>query len=259
METDAEEILAINLKNRGFHVEKIPHAKNKTPDFFASKNNDNYLIEVKSKIPSKEVDLARKTAFDAGDIFETIEPISRLSKHSKIISTAKNQLIANGSENTFKIICLICLGHNAEANAAQFEASLYGSTNVSEWTGNSPLLPCYYFRHSDFYKYRSHIDGAIVMYDRHGQHLQAKLCLNDHSTKYELLKFSELQKIFGTAIVDPQSEEKNNNAYIVDGNIDRNSPNHVLDYLKTKYTLGPLTNNMDMNFISAEIAVKDKK
>ena len=63
---------------------------------------------------------------------------------------------------------------------------------------------------------------------------------------------------FGNAVVDPIELEKNGDAFLVDGDIDRNDSEAILQYLREKYKSNNMT-NITMNFMSGTIAVREQK
>lgn len=89
---------------------------------------------------------------------------------------------------------------------------------------------CYYFDHSEFYRFRDSLDGAIVSSLDEG-----KLCLNTLSARYESLRKSGLARSVGNGLCDPVSLTADGSAWIVDGAIDRLDENAVLRYLSEKY------------------------
>ena len=111
-----------------------------------------------------------------------------------------------------------------------FENCLYGAKDAVDFIGEGGVLPAYFADNSDFYNLRDSLDGAIVSTMN-----AAKLCLNPHSPRYEELRNSELRHSFEQGVCDPIQQEREGLAFIVDGEVDRNTENEVLEFLKHKY------------------------
>ena len=91
-------------------------------------------------------------------------------------------------------------------------------------------MPCYYFHHSGFFRWRNVLDGAVIATPE-----GAELCLNTFSPRYLTFKQSEMGGMFGESVVDPIEIEKQGACYTADCEIDRNDENAVLSYLAGKY------------------------
>jgi hypothetical protein len=144
------------------------------------------------------------------------------------------------------------MGHYAEARHFQLISTLYGSTRIFE-LDKAQMRSCYFFRNSDFFRYRDYLDGAVASY-LVGDVLTMKLCLNPHSERWEQLRDSPFAHHFKVGLVDPVAEEVAGDAYIVDGDIDRSNEHTVLHYLEQKYGLTRLQ-FMDYLMASATIVV----
>ena len=140
-----------------------------------------------------------------------------------------------------------CLGKQQ-----QFMATVYGTSGIVE-LDNSKYRACYFFRNSDFFRFRENLDGVVTAYSD-GKELSATLCLNPLSPRYVGFKTSPFVKAFGTAVRDPLSDEKEGRAFIVDRVIDRNNQNSILEFLQQKYSTKPLM-NMDMGYSSVSVQV----
>lgn len=253
-EISPEKYIQFALDDWGFHVEKVPEAKEKRPDLYAFKDGDDYLIEVKAKEPSLENKKRRQEYLLSGRVFDDTYVMLRQSGLTKTVSEAKNQLKDYQPGTTyFRLICFVGLGHNAEARLNQVKATLYGSTTVGDWSKKPAVLKhCYYFGFSDFYNYRGILHGAILSDANTGN---TNLCINDLSPRYREFKESSITHLFGTAAIDPRDQEREGEAYVVDSGVDRRNKHAVLDYIRQKYSLGDLVLDMDMKSVSVEMAI----
>ena len=78
----------------GISAEKIPESSEKTPDFLVKLAGCKILVELKTKIDSKELIEKREDAFKKGEMYEHTAVIARNNPISKRISTAYKQLKA---------------------------------------------------------------------------------------------------------------------------------------------------------------------
>jgi hypothetical protein len=179
---------------------------------------------------------------DAGEIFEEDAELLHQNRLSGLIRDAVDQLAADElDERPFKLVWLMGTGHDASAKMAQFEATLLGSTHI--WSKNG-VLPCYYFSNSAFFRHRNNLDGAIISTPD-----ELKLCLNNHSPRFEELKKSNLCTVFDAGVLDPISNAENGIALIVDADLNRNCKEAVIQHLRGKYS-DPKITDITMNEFS---------
>ncbi len=187
------------------------------------------MLELKTKFPSEEELDERRQVLSSGEIHNIDEIITFQKGLSKIISKAKNQLKNyKKGEEILRLVWLVSTGHLAEPRLDQFETTLYGSTylQTTERYGN-----CYFFYNSDFFKYRDVLDAAIVSTASKG-----KLLLNPLSPRYTRMKNSSLINHFiDGSIIDPMKLDKEEQAFLVDSDVNRAEEQAVLQYLKEKY------------------------
>jgi len=236
------------LEQLGFSVESIPTSDKKEADFLVKIENVNALIEVKLKVDNPKLLEKKEATLKNGEVFVVEEKLGRNETLSGIIKKASSQLKSSDKKHDFKILLFITSGITAKTKSEQFKDTIYGSTQIFEVEKKSKLLKtCYFFRNSDFYRRKS-IDAAIIICVTQDK-AAIELCLNTYSDRYELLKSSAFMKPFGEAVVDPIEREKNGNAYILNGDVERrktdfeehfSSYDPVLIYLAKKYNTGLL-------------------
>ena len=117
-------------------------------------------------------------------------------------------------------------------------ATLYGRKNIIE-LGVDGYRRCYFYRHSDFFKRRDVIDAAVAAYVK-GSVVNAKVCLNPLSPRYESLRKSPVLRPFGADVEDPLALEVKGTAFVLDADLNRRDEGPLLAYLQQKYTTGPL-------------------
>jgi len=226
---DYESTVRSWFSNHGYQITKIPETNEESPDFLITDDISTYLLELKTKFPSEDEIDERKKILSSGEIHNVDELITSRKVLSKIIWKAKNQLknYEKGGD-ILRLVWLLSTDHLAEPRLDQFEATLYGSTylQTTERYGN-----CYFFYNSDFFRYREVLDAAIVSTESKG-----KLLINPLSPRYLQMKNSSLLKYFReTSIVDPIKLDKERQAFLVDGDVDRADEQAILQYLKEKY------------------------
>ena len=243
------------FKPLGFDVEPIPTGEEERADWKVTVGAFVTLVEEKLKLDDPELLARRRAALDGGQVFSTHVPIRSDNRLSGITRKAATQIVATAPHvpHDFRIVWFTAAGRLHEQKQMQYVATLYGSTNIFQ-LGQSHLKRCYFFRNSDFFRYRDTLDGAVVA-EIIDQDISARFCLNPLSPHYGKLKVSPLTATFGTAIVDPLKEEADGEAYLVDCDLDRAKPDVVLQFLQTKYRIDKIM-NIDMGFASAEVAVK---
>lgn len=242
------------LKHLGIDVQIIETSNEERADFRATIEGAVTLIEEKTKLEDPGAEVAKKEALRAGKIHRThiaIKPDNRLSginrKASKQLASSATTFV-----HDFRLVWFTATGTDCLGKQQQFIATVYGKSGIVE-LDNSKYRACYFFRNSDFFRFRENLDGAVAAYSD-GKELSATLCLNPLSLRYMEFKASPFVKAFGTAICDPVTDEKEGRAFIVDRDIDRNNQNSILEFLQQKYSTKPLM-NMDMGYSSVSVQV----
>jgi hypothetical protein len=234
------------FKYLGYIGEKIPEGTEETPDFLIYDDSINFIVELKTKLPSDEEISHRQKTLASGNFYNIQEKIVRTNKLSRITRHAATQLKNYGGQDLFRIVFLLTTGHLAEPRFKQFEASLYGSTTIVDFP-KGLALPCFFFYDSDFFRDRDTLDAAIVSTES-----DRLLLLNPHSPRASLFRECSLCERFDGGIIDPIELEKQGKAYYADTVIDRREEEKVLSFLRNKYHSETLT-KVDMNFMSGTI------
>ena len=247
---DFEPSVKYFFETLGYEVKKIDECDEESPDFVVSDENSTYLVELKTKFAADERVEERDKTLLEGKIHGIHESIIRKNRVSGIIKKAQSQLNAHVlSDDSFRIVWLLSSGHLSEPSMHQFEATLYGTTTVCDFSDEGKCMDCFFFYNSDFHRYKDELDAAIVSTET-----SAKLLLNPFSPRFEAMKHCSLSQHLGTAVVDPIQMAEDNHAYIVEGDVDRNDKNAVLQYLRDKYKAEKLM-NITMGYMSGTIAI----
>lgn len=247
---DSEKVVISVLETMGIEAKKIPESNDESPDFIASYGSTKCLIELKTKLDDLDKERERDQTISSGRVYDESNDISYQNTIAKRVRKASKQLNSLAQDVDFKLVFLLALGNKPDVQLKQFEMTLYGKVNLFDLDGNSnQMKSCFYFGESSFFRYRDRLDGAIVSTLEKG-----RLCINNHSPKYQAFKESELLKAFGEGVIDPVELEKKGAAYIVDGNVNRSDKAEVLSFVQKKYGKPRL---IDLNFThySASVAV----
>lgn len=230
--------------------EQLPTSSEQEADWIATLDGCKLLIEEKTKFDEPTAEVKRKSALTSGEMYSQTLPLTAKNVLSNIVKKSSKQLLSSSSKTDYhlKILWFNSVGFDAEAKHFQLIATLYGSTNIAE-LNQSKLKECYFFRNSDFFRFKDQLDGAVVLYFTSESSATMKLCLNPYSKNWEALRDSPYAKKFLNGIIDPIADEATGNSYIADTNIDRNNKAAVLDYLQNKYKLDRIT-EMDLNIAS---------
>lgn len=244
------------LEHWGVAVEDIPTSdsqQKQEADFLASFSGVHVLIEEKIKEDDPAYHSVRAQEFENGQIHTATVPIRRDETLSGIVRNASRQLRSSSNKpHDFRLMWFTATGLQAKGKYEQFMATLYGLTNIYEMNA-SGFRRCYYFRHADFFRRASVIDGAIVAHTD-GKSISARLCLNSLSPRFQDLRNSAVLKPFGTAVEDPALLEAEGTAFVLDAALDRKVEQPLLDYLQQKYQTGPLM-KLDMGYTIASTLV----
>ena len=218
-------------QNFSLQVEKISESDKQTPDFFAYDCKNTYLIEVKEKKGNLEKNNARKEAFSQDEMFTISEPLESKNILQNIIRKGQRQIKAHVTDELIlRIVWIHYTGLTYDATMEQIHAGIYGSEIVAEF-GKSNVVSCYYFGFSQFFKYKDTLDAVMIT----GKKGEGVLCLNNFSPRYTSLQKSSFVKSMKVGVIDPNYEEGNGTAFIVDNDLDRSKPEEVLKYLQKKY------------------------
>ncbi|MBE3139805.1 MAG: hypothetical protein IMZ53_04380 [Thermoplasmata archaeon] len=245
-----ESIVKRFFEGLGYHVEKISEANEEMPDFSIFDDISSYVLELKTKVPSKTESEERKQLLGSGEIHNIHELIIRKNRLSGIIKKAKNQLESYKEKEILRIVWLLAIGHLAEPRMLQFESTLYGLATLIDGA-NKRAVDCFFFHNGDFFRFREILDGAIVSTES-----EAKLLLNPLSPRYAQMKISSLPRHFREAVVDPIELEKNGKAFFVDSDVDRDDKETVLGYLREKYKSDDIV-SLTTSYLSGTIIIPD--
>jgi hypothetical protein len=242
------------LQHWGALVQEIETSDSEQSDFLASIDGAVLLIEEKTKVDNPEELAKRREALNAGQVYSSSRRLIRDNRLSGIVRKAASQLASSSSTpHDFRLAWFTSTGHQAHALSEQFIATIYGTTNIIEM-GSSHFRRCYFFRNSDFHRYAETIDGAIVAHIA-DEAISVKICLNPLSPRVSELRTSAFLSRFGSAVEDPEAREREGEAFIVSGELDRNDEATLLAEIQKKYKTAPLM-TFDLGYHSAAVVAR---
>lgn len=246
------------LEHWGVGVEDIPTSdeqQKQESDFLASFSGVRVLIEEKTKEDDPAYLSQRAEELERGEIHAATLPLRRDETLSGLVRDASHQLRSSSDKpHSFRLIWFTATGPLAVGKYEQFIATLYGRTNILEMNA-SDYRRCYFFRHADFFRRASIVDGAVVAHTD-GRSISARLCLNSLSPRFQALRESAVLVPFGTAVEDPAALEAEGTAFVLDAPLDRRHEGPLLAYLQQKYTTGPLM-KFDLGYTNASIRARE--
>lgn len=223
-------------------------------DWLATLGGFRLLAEEKTKLENPDFAEARRRDFDDGRIHSRMAALAPNNRIEGIVHKAAKQIASSGQhiKHDARILWFSAVGADAETKAAQAYATLYGSAKVFDLDNSASLQDCFFFHNAAFYRYREHLDGAVLA-TANGTQVSLQLCLNPFGAHARALKQSPFAAKFGTAVVDPEERERNGSAMIADTPMKRDDAEAMLEYLRQKYQV-PRLLQMPMTMVSAAIA-----
>jgi hypothetical protein len=248
----AEQVLEI----WGASVDPIPTSDKEESDWLAALDGFSLLIEEKIKFENPDQIKERSFSLQNNQGYNSSTSLISNNRISGIIKKAANQL-ASTKENIMhdaRIVWITATGFDAEAKHYQTLATLYGSTKVFEpEKAKKKLKECYFFYDSDFFRFRNHLDGAIVAFIVNHT-VTMKLCLNPYSERWQILRDSPFAAKLPNGLIDPVAEEGLGVSLLADTDINRKNKEDILNFLSAKYGVERLL-NMDMTLFSAVLTL----
>lgn len=242
MRDDIAHIVQKILEHLGFEVTRVEEGNQKTPDLYAERDGEIHIIEVKAKLDDARREGEMERAFDKGVLFEEVLPLGPRNRIAGIVRHGVRQIGAHAENDPLRLLWFMVIGSRAEVYAKQIRATLLGSTRVYDLQDLSWQRECFFFHHSEFFRWQENLDGAVV-----GDMWSGKLLLNPFSPRLERLRRSPLAVTFGTGVVDPVALENQGDACVVDGDVDRSDEAAVQAYVQQKYGR-PMLQSIEMGY-----------
>lgn len=235
---DILETLGFEILNNG---EELTTGETKTADFLVKLENENFLVEVKLKEADDDENKGREEKLSNGEIYISNGYNYTNSMLTTIMRSANRQIrsslgnISLKEKVNFSFLLFINSSYDAILRREQVINELYGKVNLIDFNDeNKAVRPCYEYNHSLFKRLESTDFLLMVDFlnytDLNGKNrnaFDAKICLNQYSDKYELIKSSAIRSL-NIKTIDPIEEIKNSTAYQLDKD-DWEKINHILE------------------------------
>jgi hypothetical protein len=172
---ETEHIALQLLASLGLHVERVPRANSKTPDFAATDPmNGRYVIEVKTRWDSD--DFRRAFASDGHAMSDVrLDHSNSVTEH---LDHASGQIAARrASDADFSLVCYVIVGSHPDMQGEQLRNTLWGAVRLIDLDDLSFSKPCFYLGRGAFNSHPD-IDGVFAMHPLEGR---AGLYLNAFS------------------------------------------------------------------------------
>ncbi|WAM23475.1 hypothetical protein [Myxococcus sp. NMCA1] len=240
-EKDAQELLEANQ----YSVEKLPESNRRTADFFVSKNNDRYIIEVTEKEPAEAFTQMLQTANKEG-LGTLIRELDRNNGLDGIIKKKAAQLRATDREADFKLLWIAGPNGDSDFFRDVLIRTLYGLAQLSavrsmdlDFLKTSPptMHICFYY---DYFSFYGLPDLAGVIFSVQGQKI---LFVNPFGGKASEFRNSEIHHLFENigAVADPDTI-KDPSVLFLGLKVERSNQRAKWEYIKNTY--GILTSRM---------------
>ena len=224
------------LVAEGFRIEEIdPTPTEKRADLRAFWNNEEYVIEAKSREESKDwlafVQQARPGAVT--DISRQVRPWNAISS---TIEEAHDQLLATPTQReAFRILWMVALHDDDGFVIKCVEKRLLGEVKVVVMKSGHEMPQikhCFFYAPSDFQRFPD-LDAAVLSTRKGG-----KLCVNTFSHRVEALRGGRLYTLLAShrAVIDPATLEATGKAFLIDKDYcGKPSAQGLWSYLKARY------------------------
>lgn len=247
---DGEERATQFLSKIGLQVESVPTSTDSRCDLRVSDEQSVYLVEVKTRrgsmvgVERPEIGRIYTRSLPAGrDPGETQRKLHEAA--GQVRSTRKSP-----SEIAVLWVTIPDDGYRDPKQTTRVIDTFFGVEKIGPLAGPPRWRPCFFFGESVCFTDR---DVAAMIVDADGRF---RLCVNTlHSKAGEFRTTGLYQSFVGVRpIVDPARYEADGIGFVADCDIPRRESKAVLEYVKTKYGLGPYVINLVIEEHSSAIA-----
>lgn len=220
-------------KQLGIIVVEIPKSDpEKSPDFEFYCGDECTLVELKSRISEWNLTKEEIEILDNGGVIDCHESIGPNNTVSSRIAGAVKQLSQFQTDrHAFRLLWYFTHGQFSDLAFDRVRATLLGDIKIFE-ANSERQWRAYFFDHSQFFRHRGVLDGAIVSSMTEKNHISAQLILNPLSPRYELFRCSNLAQMLSACVLDPLTEE---GTLVLGADANRDSEQDKLDYLALKH------------------------
>lgn len=219
--------------HNGFTFQRISESEHdERADFSVERDGEKTLIELKILGDDLDEDRDRRETLNSGELYSYSESAGYRNAYSTRIKKGVSQLNATPGVFTNKMVWLHSAGHYPEHHVTRLRSTLYGMQQLFVEREDS-IMDCHYFHNSEFFRYRTTLDAAIISC---GETLE--FWINDLASSFCTIQETEIHQLLEQAAFDPTSFEQDGRVYRIDGPVDRKDRKALLTYIQDKYHCG---------------------
>jgi len=211
----------------GFHVDDIPETDTKRADLDVDDGDQQYIVEVKQKLDTGSQLTVLHNSYPGSDRKITREPHSASNRLDGILKDGRKQLEATpAGEAVLRLLFVLFTGPNADMFVRRALYTFYGVQDVIPVSESGDGLNCVYF-HNSFSFSSPYVDGLLLM-----ENDGLLLCLNEFSSRCDILRHSQLALQMGMAVYDPANFDEDDGKVVLRSTISRTDDGAILDELE---------------------------
>jgi len=211
----------------GFRVDDIPETDAKRADLDVNDAEQQYIVEVKEKVDTGSQLAVLAQSYLDSEVEITREPHARSNRIDGILKAGRRQLAATpAGEDALRLMFLMFNGTNADMFVRRSLYTFYGVQDVHPVSSKGNGINCVYFHNS--YSFSSpNVDGLLLLENR-----KLQLCLNEFSSKCDVLRRSQLARKMGGAVYDPAKFDDDRGKIVLRSAVSRTDEKAVLDEIE---------------------------
>jgi len=211
----------------GFLVDDIPETDTKRADLDVNDGAQQYIVEVKEKSDTGSQLTVIPNSYPNCEREITSEPHAASNRLDGILKDGQKQLAATPADgDAVRLIFLMFTGPNADMFVRRSLYTFYGVQDVIPVSEKGDGLNCVYF-HNSFSFSSPNVEGLLLL-----QNDGLQLCLNEFSSKCDLLRQSMLARKMGTAVYDPANFNEDGGKIVLRSAVSRTEEGAVLAELE---------------------------
>jgi hypothetical protein len=218
-------------------AEEIPClGRSKTPDILLCKGeSDETLLEIKQKEDDEDEIADLKADLEEGGVVSRSKSLSSWNRADSVIRSGIRQMKAiDADHRALRVVWVHCVGHYGHVYSERLKATIYGTQKLAS-QDIEPLITCFYFHKSTFFRRRNDLDAVVISSEG-----EAQLNLNDKSPRFEQMLGSRFARCFGEGVYYPAQFADESSVLVHDGVEPRGDDDVSLAYLRKRYSLSHL-------------------
>lgn len=217
----------------GFNTKIVPEDKIKTADLIIEHQGTTALVEVKSFIGDSAEEDAFWGKVSKNGSSSSNRVVENSGSISKSLRYAAKQLSENRLSCNYFGLWLVAAGPQPDLNMELLEATLLGTQKLIS-LDPSPLLTCYFFHDSEFFRCRETLDFAFVCNLSEAK-LTVKGYLNPYSPRFKEMSTGGFFSKIEPKMSDPSKANAKMGHLSLNATHPRNDIDASLSHLKGEY------------------------